>query len=708
MRPLDLDLDLDGAEPDSPAGPQSGAAPQSGAGPQTAGRLARWVVSLPDLLVLAVAAFSVPTLLLLVLGQFHTPLVLGLGAVAVVAAVAVVGFEPGEVPRRDVLWTGLALLIAAGASVYNGLLSAQNIVVARDPAMYATTAQYLASHSSLPIPTGAADFPGVAGLVIGSPGFQASTSVPGAVDPQGNHLVQALIALVGDLLGPAALLRSPALLGGLALLAVFAIARRVAGGGPALVAVLALGASMPMLHFVRAVYTEPIALAFTFGGLSLLWRAQTHGRLRDAAGAGLVIGAVTMTRIDGYVSLLFVMVLIITLFATAVPGRRRVTAHWVGVLVLTAAVPIALSAVDLRTLAPGYTSDLGSQLRQIQLAYVGLLVLGVVVVAIAWRTRLLHRVAGQRWLAPVAVGGMLAVFAVLASRPWWLQTQDQDPQFAVSLPKLQHNLGLPVDGTRGYDELSVSWLSWYYGWPMLVLAAAGLGLMLWRLLRRGDLRWLPVVVLTVSVALLYFVEVSISPDQIWAVRRFLPVVIPGALVAAVLVISVLWRRGGLAGRLLSGALGVVVVAVPVSVSSELANVREYVPQLAQLQGVCAALPADAAVLFPDLLAGQEYAPTIRAYCNVPAVQLDGATPETLAKAGAAAASRGRVTWVVATRLEGLPLAPGQQPLPFSADVTKWNERLLGPPVAVSAYTTTLYVGQVGPDGLVMLADPPGA
>jgi hypothetical protein len=42
-----------------------------------------------------------------------------------------------------------------------------------------------------------------------------------------------------------------------------------------------------------------------------------------------------------------------------------------------------------------------------------------------------------------------------------------------------------------------------------------------------------------SAALLYVTVPSIVPDQIWAMRRYLPVVIPGLLLAAAVVLGLL-------------------------------------------------------------------------------------------------------------------------------------------------------------------------
>lgn len=666
-------------------------------------RLAVALVSLPELLPLAVAAFSVPTVVLLLAGQFHPWLVLPLATLAALAVVASVGPEQRAVPRRAVTWSVLALLLAGVAVISNAQLSSQNIVVTRDPGTYAATAQWLANHSSLPIPTASRVFVGLPGLSEASLGFQV-TAGGGAVEPQGNHLTQALIALVGAVFGQAALLKANAMIGGLALLAFFGLARRFAGGGLALVGMVALGVSMPMLHFVRALYTEPLTLAMVVGGLSLLWRSQQSRRARDAAAAGLVIGTSAMARIDGSVSLLFLVIFVAVALALAPRSKRLSEVGQSLALVLGAAVPTALGLTDLHLLAPGYARDLSSELGLIEKAFFGLLVLGVVLVLIGWRTSLLERGLSLRRLPLVAAVTVVGYCLLLASRPLWLERHGNYRGLQVSLGVLQKALRLPVDVTRSYDENSVTWIAWYYGWPALVLAAIGLAVLTYRCVKVRDLTLLPMLSMLGSVGSLFLWKVSISPDQIWAMRRLLPVVVPLILVAAVYALSLLASRG-VAGRIVAGLLALSVVVLPWQTANPLRNVREGVPQLKQVDDVCNALPVNAAVLMVDRGAQERYAATIAAYCNVPTVGLDPPTAAVLAQARSLAASRGRSTWVIATGLAALPLTSASPKDGFSELITKWSERLNEPPFHRNKYRTTLYVGQVGADGRVVLSVP---
>src|SRR5439155_3924048 len=85
------------------------------------------------------------------------------------------------------------------------------------------------------------------------------------------------------------------------------------------------------------------------------------------------------------------------------------------------------------------------------------------------------------------------------------------------------------------------WFGWYVG-PGLVVAAIG-GLLLIRDAALGRARE-AVAFLAALVALtsLYVWNPAITPDQIWAMRRYLPITIPGLMICAFWLVDRLVRR----------------------------------------------------------------------------------------------------------------------------------------------------------------------
>jgi hypothetical protein len=122
--------------------------------------------------------------------------------------------------------------------------------VFRDPAVYATTGEWLTHHGSLPIHVHAEVFGGVNGRLIRlrrvRPGHHPRVRPVAVQQPAAG-----LLAVGGWLGGDAVLLRVNPLLAGAALLGFHGVARNDVGRAWALVPVAVLGVSAPMLHFGR-------------------------------------------------------------------------------------------------------------------------------------------------------------------------------------------------------------------------------------------------------------------------------------------------------------------------------------------------------------------------------------------------------------------------------------------------------------------------
>lgn len=666
----------------------------------------RQLVALPETLALAVTGWSVAAVVALLVGAFDPVLVVVVGFLAAACAVLLRGRPGPAASTADVLASVGALVVAAASTAVNFTYSAQTILVERDPGVYAVAGQWLAAHSALPVPGQLGVFGAVKGVMAASPGLGLADAA-GDVTPQGNHLVPALIALVGHFLGDGALLKAPVIIAGVAVLAFFGFTRRLAGPGWGLVATVALAVSMPFIGFARPVYTEPLTLLFAFAGLALLWEAGQRRRARSYLLAGWVFGGAAMARIDGFVILLVLPVVAASLLLAARRGERTVAALHAVSLGAGAGVGAALGWADLDLLSGHYFGDLQPQFGQIEKAGLALLVGAVVLVAVCWSLPRWTewRPRATRWFAP-AGGVLVAAGAILlATRPLWYVAHHLGAGGYSTIATFQKVESLPIDPARSYDEMSVSWVAWYYGWPMVVLGFAGLSYAIYRLVR-GRLIWLPFVVLTLGEAALYLVRPSITPDQIWAMRRFLPVVIPGLLAAAALILHRLWQ-GRWLPRLAAGGLAAVIIIVPAVVAAPLATVREGVPELAHVEALCDALPAKAAVLTADSRTSIEYLPTIRAYCGVPAAALVAPTAGQLADVRRSATAHGRTLYVVAFDPAALkPLGYPATAAPVSkVIVTKWSNWLEEVPSAPHRYPRTLYLAAVASDGTLRPVSP---
>ncbi len=86
-----------------------------------------------------------------------------------------------------------------------------------------------------------------------------------------------MLVAIGGWLSDAWLLRVAPLIGGVALLGFYALAREVVREWWALGATALLAISLPMINFSRAVYSEPTAMVFLLGALALLFLCDARG-----------------------------------------------------------------------------------------------------------------------------------------------------------------------------------------------------------------------------------------------------------------------------------------------------------------------------------------------------------------------------------------------------------------------------------------------
>jgi hypothetical protein len=118
----------------------------------------------------------------------------------------------------------------------------------------------------------------------------------------------------------------------------------------------------------------------------------------------------------------------------------------------------------------------------------------------------------------------------------------------------------------------------------------------------------------------YLWNANITPDQLWVMRRFVPVVIPGFVLFAVIVIDrIAHRLRGLGGPLLGAALAVLLVAWPLSATLPVRGEQTQPGMLDAVRATCRALGRDAAVV---VLPGQsqlyrQVPQALRGFCAVP-------------------------------------------------------------------------------------------
>lgn len=683
----------------STAEPQRLASPPAPVPPEPA-RWARVVVGLPDRIVMLLFWTALVVSVCVLVSQFRPYVVLPLLAVVIVATWR---FTPAALPAtRAHLVASCAALGAA--VVWLGLnipFASTFITVWRDPGFLTLEGLWLTGHASPDIPIGTA-----ASVQHVIPGLSAATGaydqVGGTLQVQGAKLLPGMLGLAGWAGGEPAVMRANLVIGAVGLLAVFALARRMVRPALALVPVVALALSMPMVVFSRAAYTEPLAMALLFGGLTMAWSAiETRSSPRYAI-AGAMIGATALVRIDGAASVVGLVAGIGLTAAAAVPPRtRRRQLVALGLVAGAALSMVLLGYLDLRLYSEEYLFEHYEQFTSL----IGVLVLAVVVVvALGLFARL---DPARRWVlahkqglagAGAAVVGVVAVF--FASRPLWMVNHNVPAHTGYShhVQTLQENAHMAIDSTRSYDESSLSWHAWYYGWPMVVLAAVGLAIVLHRVVARRDPRLALVFGVVVAPSLLYLWAVNITPDQIWAMRRFLPVTIPGFLIAAAVTLDALWSMRSQFLRMCA-VVGAVVVAVfpALTWGPDIVSVEQD-GRLPELHTACAAIGDDPVVYVQSTNAAPPYLATLRTVCDVEVVR----SFEFLSRTDLQAIRQawgGQDVKVVTFVPRSVAWPDGIVPDPLrTTTITSWRERLQNLPYRADETESELWVATIDEDG----------
>jgi len=574
----------------------------------------------PAVIVAAWLAVAIPLLAIRAFRPlFAVPLFLALLVPAVVLAwraarSAASSYE--EVPR----WSVVTVLGIAGAFlITNGLLHAEKVILRRDAAAYSEIGHWLARHSEKLVPTGLASFGGADPSL--DPASQAfyPHGPGGALVPQFMSGVPSALGAVEWGSSWRATLWVTPLFGALALLAFAGLVWRLVGPRWAPLGTLLLALAEPFWYVARAPLSEPMAAVLLLGAFCLIVDAVRTNSGVAAVFGGFLFGVCTAVRIDT----LREMVLLIPVAGWL---AVRDSPLW-RLLTLGCLVGLGFGVIDADFLTKPYVLALRDSLQPLLWFAVAMTLATAGIVWLARRQLL----APPRWLTTLVPWGIVAAAGAFAIRPA-VQTVHGNPPGslgAFDVASRQRAQGLPVDGTRTYDEWSMHWLAWWLGWLTLAVAVFAAFVLVRRMLdpaRRGNgpaRDWVAPLVVVLGTTALTLWRPGISPDHPWADRRFVPVVLPGLLLLACFGAKVIYGylRGALAdgSRLPALALTCVVLGIagPITwASTPLLPKRVEAGSIDAIERVCADLGPRAAVLLVDGRSRAEWPAALRGECGV--------------------------------------------------------------------------------------------
>jgi hypothetical protein len=604
-------------------------------GGDPAGLLLGRLTVLPALLVLPFLLTSFP---LLLIGWFKPVPVILLWLVVTAAAVPYVwrripsvtgsadwgtaGQGQAKPTPRWVLWSLVAIAVAFG--LFQAAYHSQFVIVQLDAASYMQFANWISHHGSLPIPNNAAAFGNSPGLTYASAAFY---QVGSSIVPQFMAGLPMLLS-VGFWAGGArvALFWGP-VLGALGLFTFGGLVARLVGPRWAPLGAVVLGIGIPEAFTARNTYSETLAQILFLGALCLWidaqradrgeedagrWRShwRTHARSAThvlAAVTGLLFGITLLVRIDGPADIL----LVVPYCGLLVLRRQRQVIALVAGLV----VGLLYGTVDGAFLTLPYLKVNHQSVKYMVVAFA--LAIVATVVAVWWLRRRGSelRITPGRWLLNTVTLLPFVIIAAFVIRPY--------------VEKNWHALQ--------YAPLSLHWIYWYAGAAAIVfgvIAAAMIG----RRCVKGELPLWVLPLLTFAWAITWFLlRPAITPHQPYASRRLVPAVLPGLILLAVWLIAWLTRKSRAvhlvsvpaflerSPRVFVSVVCAAAIFLPPLIGNfglgkpggGLATTRAYVGEVAAVDAICKAIPANSSVVIADYTLNQNFAQAIRGTCGVP-------------------------------------------------------------------------------------------
>jgi hypothetical protein len=451
----------------------------------------------------------------------------------------------------------------------------------RDMAVYANHAVYMVHHGRLDLPYPAGLGTGLA-LPVGWPGFSGVYDTQPTLTVQFAHVFPAWLAQTYAVAGFSALLRVNAVIGVLSALAIFAVARIWMPQAVAVLAALFLAFNAGQVWVVRNTLTEPLTQLLIWAAFLLLVSPRQVRPRASAAWAGALLGVSALVHLDNL--LLLPLAIIGHALVRAVDERGETDLHltW-----------FYLAALPTFAIACGYYFAFSNPYAVGHAWLLWLVAAGggiaLALLGLSFLPPVRKRAA--RWLAMrrslVIASGVILLLAVF---DYYIRPRIRP--FAL----LPRDVPIPP---RSYIEEAMRNLGTYITPIALAMAIVGwVGAGVVAVSRRAT-RALPLLVIIGGFSTLYFWNQQITPDHFWAIRRFVPVIMPGAVIfAAVTGAFVLSRVGPVPRRLLFALASVALIVQTWRIGTPMFFVAERSGAFEAIQRFAQTLPSGTTFLGP--------------------------------------------------------------------------------------------------------------
>jgi hypothetical protein len=403
-------------------------------------------------------------------------------------------------------------------------------------------------------------------------GFPLERPETGRVFPEFFHLFPAFGAFLFQAMGVRGALATPPVFGVLGTLGVFLALRRLFGDATALLAALLLATNVVQVWFARYPVSEPVSQFLVF--VALLALSHWEERASPCFGAlfGTALGLALLVRIDSVLLLAPLTLYVLIRRAHADLPWRTAAAALVplGALLTHAVLHAALFARK-------YIDNIASRpyWQQPKMVWVilGVLVMLSALAASHYGPRLVLWLEGR---TEILRSGVMALVVLLAGYAYFVRpllsacagADGNDPALAWRDPGILGVLGFPR--LAAHDAQSLVRLGWF-------VTPLGLGLGMLGLLfaiRAFRARYLFFGLTAFSFGAFYFYKIRIYNDYYFALRRFVPVILPCLLGLAAFFLVRLARRGGLQ-RVVAGVMALGLLAAFARDTARIASFTDW-------------------------------------------------------------------------------------------------------------------------------------
>ncbi len=374
------------------------------------------------------------------------------------------------------------------------------------------------------------------GLQQKFPGFAVTDPARGIITPRFYHVYPVWIAVFRGLFGPRGGLYVNPVFALLAVVAFYHAGRSLFGCRAGLLAAGLLTASAVQIWYARFSTSEILTQFFVWSGVYLLARYEERGERFFGVAAALALGAALLSAATAIVILPAVL---LYFFHRSWAARQRADAWFL--------VPFGLSLVHLVLQTAVFTREYVYNIYHYHYKYAP------------------HR---NRMIAGFAVGLVVLVIARLGSRrlfPLWTR--------ACRNPYVRGGAAAALAGliVYGYflrphvmpgnnNAANLKELALFLTRPALWIATAGAVLLFWRGFERRKAFF---VMVALAAAVVFLRNKAISPVYPWALRRYVPVILPSFLLLASYAVTELAKWKGLAGKAAGAAACAVLFVLPV-------------------------------------------------------------------------------------------------------------------------------------------------